>query len=277
MTDLQLPPNKTIALKSLGLTSEELLTLSRQGTLFADAAGRHRLRFRIDGRRRTKYVGTELPFIEQIRRELAYLQADVRRERRLSPQVRHARQCLRRIKSRVAPPAIPLGFHIRGSELCRNRSACIEKLCPDRYSQECSRRVVMDDRQTNRIEGMKPQPYAAVEKSKNDGRGERFDGLYREALALQSPLRRVTRIALAELLEVGSGLADSIKAGFQGSTKAPRDLGKNMLRALGTLGSIHRAASRYAVLDAKLAESSDDSESTVEPGTAPGATKREKT
>lgn len=135
----------------------------------------------------------------------------------------------------------------------------------------------MEDRQTNRNEGMKPQSHAAGERSKKDGRGDRFDALYREALALKSPLRRVTRIALAELLEVGSELADSIKVGFLGSTKAPRDLGKNLLRAVGTLGSIHRAASRYAVLDAKLADSSDDSESAGESGAASGTAEREET
>lgn len=273
--DLQLPPDKTIALKSLGLTSEELIALSRQGILSADAAGRHRLRFRIDGLRRSKYVGSELPFIEQIRRELAFLQADMRYERRLGPQVRHAHQCLRRIKRRVAIPAIPLGFHFRGLELCRKSSACIEKNCPVRSRKKCSRRIVMDDRQTNRNDRMKP--HAAGEGPKNNGNAERFDELYREALSLKNPLRRVALTALAELLEVGSELANSIKAGFHGPTKAPRALGKNMLRALGALGSIHRAASRYAVLDAKLADSTDDSESAGESGTSSEAAEREET
>lgn len=251
-----------IALKSLGLTPDELNALIRQGSVCTDSSGRCRLQFRICGRRRTKYLGIEeTAFVDRVRRELEFLQGDLRNNRRLGRQICCARASLRRNKTQVAMLAAPLGYHFRGADLRRKIAARRESVCSDQSVQVYSESKVMDDRNENRNTELRKTPSNAAERKPNaDSRKERFDALREEATAFKSPLRRAARFAAAELLEIGSHLAESIKQGFSGPVKSPKDLPRNLLSALGKLAGIHRSASRYAQLDEKLGRNADDPE-----------------
>lgn len=136
----------------------------------------------------------------------------------------------------------------------------------------------MDDRQANRNAEMKSsQPNRTGGTPRTDGRKERFEALCHEAGTFKSPLRRAARFATAELLEISSHLADSIKLGFSGPVKAPKDLGRHFLSALGKLGSLHRSASRFAQLDEKLGRNSDSSDPFDQLEDAPGTDERGET
>lgn len=105
-------------LASLGLTPEAWETLVHRGNLCAES-GRtgtvYKLRYRIEGKQRSRYVGKVPEFVAQIRRELTELQADTRSRTRLRQLEEEALQCLRTTKQLLTPllPAAGRVFHGR--------------------------------------------------------------------------------------------------------------------------------------------------------------------
>lgn len=117
-----------VALHSLGLDDQELTVLSRQGYIQRDirlASGRGywRLRFRIVRRTRTVYLGTNELFVEQVKRELDWLQSARRRKRKLARAVHSGKNVLRQAKARIVPALAELGFHYHGDSLRKRRRA----------------------------------------------------------------------------------------------------------------------------------------------------------
>ena len=83
-------------LNQLPLSDEELSALSRQGFVHRERRGAKtvfRLRFRVDGRQRVRYVRPR--DAEALEAELALLQREVRARRRLTGVAALARQLLR--------------------------------------------------------------------------------------------------------------------------------------------------------------------------------------
>ncbi len=87
---------------------------------------------------------------------------------------------------------------------------------------------------------------------KSDRRRERLLELYQSALDLPDPKHFATRHAWAELLDVGSTLAEAIKGVFRGQKPSLRELRKTALPAINNLAALHRQAARYAQLDNEL-------------------------
>lgn len=114
------------ALRTLTLYAEELVALRRQGFISAErrrpgGTVLFKLRLRIDGRQRTRYLGTDLSFIERVRSELATLQAATKRDRKLEQAVRRARVALRAAKAALAPYLIAAGYRYHGLTIRRRR------------------------------------------------------------------------------------------------------------------------------------------------------------
>lgn len=112
-------------LASLGLCPEAWNALAEQGSLCAESSQNGsvcKLRFRMDGRQQSRYVGKSSGFIAQIRHELSQLQAATRSQERLRRLVRQAKQCLNRTKRQIQPllPIAGRVFHGRAIRRQRN-------------------------------------------------------------------------------------------------------------------------------------------------------------
>lgn len=123
----EFPAGDFPALRGLGLGDLELAALSRQGFVSPEQRGPHRavthkLRYRIQGRQRTRYLGSDPGFLEQIRRELTELQRPVRRARNLQKAVREAWRGLRQAKSTLAPLLEAEGWSYHGLTIRRRRT-----------------------------------------------------------------------------------------------------------------------------------------------------------
>jgi hypothetical protein len=80
------------------------------------------------GKQQSRYVGLSLGFVDQVRRELAQLQADTRSKKRLRRLIHEAKQCLRRTK-RQLEPLLPMAgrvFHGRAIRRPRHGKASID-------------------------------------------------------------------------------------------------------------------------------------------------------
>ena len=105
-------------LASLDLSPEAWEVLEHQGSLCAEAsrAGKvYKLRFRLDGKQQARYVGKNDGFVDQIRRELAQLQAERRSRQRMRRLDQMAKQCLRSTQRQLEPllPMSGRAFHGR--------------------------------------------------------------------------------------------------------------------------------------------------------------------
>lgn len=111
-------------LASLGLLREAWETLVHQGSLCAEN-GRtgtvHKLRFRMDGKQHSRYVGKAPDFVEQIRRELTELQAGARSRNRLRQLEKEALQRLRVTKQQLEPLLAGAGRVFHGRAIRRQR------------------------------------------------------------------------------------------------------------------------------------------------------------
>jgi hypothetical protein len=113
-------------LRALGLDDDELSALRRQGYIQRDrrAGGSRtylRLRFRVAGRMRTVYLGTDERLAANVQRELDLLQAPRRKKLQLARAVQLGRQTLRRTKLRLVPTLAELGMHYHGDTIRQRR------------------------------------------------------------------------------------------------------------------------------------------------------------
>jgi hypothetical protein len=111
-------------LNRLALSDEELGALTRQGFIRSERrAGKtiFRLRYRVDGRQRVRYVSPgDAAALEA---ELGLFQRRVRARRRLAGLAALARQALRDRRSTLAPILEARGYHFHGHQIRRRRNA----------------------------------------------------------------------------------------------------------------------------------------------------------
>ena len=99
--------------------------LKQQG--FVAAEYRHgrgpyfKLRYRINGRQRVVYLGTNVQLADEIRQELAQLQAGRRGERKLARLTDEAHDVLRKSKQRLEEELRRLGLKFHGYAIRRSR------------------------------------------------------------------------------------------------------------------------------------------------------------
>ena len=105
-----------LALARLRLTTAELETLRRQGAVARERRGRrwlYKLRFRVDGRQVTRYVGTDAGKAAEVRQGLREWQVGRHLDLALGRLARQAGRELRRAKQELEKQMAErgLGFH----------------------------------------------------------------------------------------------------------------------------------------------------------------------
>jgi hypothetical protein len=111
-------------LRRLGLSDQELDALRRQGFISREMRGRktvYRLRYRVDGRVRVRYVRPE--DAESVEAELALWQRRMRSRRRLRWLAVAARRELRQQKILRTPLLAERGYHFHGYAVRRCRGS----------------------------------------------------------------------------------------------------------------------------------------------------------
>jgi hypothetical protein len=112
-------------LQALNLDAEELAALSHNGTIHQEQRGRNtiifKLRYRLAGRQRVKYLGTDQNLVAQIQTELNDLQAVHQRNHELRRLGKQARALLRETKQRLLAPLAQAGLKFHGRAIRRPR------------------------------------------------------------------------------------------------------------------------------------------------------------
>ncbi len=112
-------------LAELGLTAVDQAALARQGSISREVRGRrmavYKLRFRVDGRQRVRYLGTEAGGVRRVEEALRVLQDDRRLELALGRLHHELAQLLRDSKRRLAAPLAAAGFRFHGRAIRRPR------------------------------------------------------------------------------------------------------------------------------------------------------------
>ncbi len=118
-------------LKRLGLDDAALAALRGQGFVSCERRRPHhapiyKLRYRVQGKQRTRYLGSEPAVIAAVRQELADLQQGVRRAREMQRLLRRVRSGLRHARETLAPVLSSQGYHFHGTTLRRRRLAPVD-------------------------------------------------------------------------------------------------------------------------------------------------------
>jgi hypothetical protein len=112
-------------LAKLGLTLDELAALRRQGAVSREPRGRNcvvfKFRFRLAGRQRVMYLGTDAEQAEAVERELAEWQHSRHQSLEFARAHRTVARALRASKSRLEPLLEQAGYHFHGRAVRRRR------------------------------------------------------------------------------------------------------------------------------------------------------------
>ena len=112
-------------LAQVGLTPAESTALKSQGFVSAETRGQrctvYKLRFRIDGRQRVLYLGTNPLVADAVRAALRSLQKARRTRRNLRALIDQANRLLRESKSQLLADAKQEGYRFHGRALRRPR------------------------------------------------------------------------------------------------------------------------------------------------------------
>ena len=113
------------ALLGLQLAPDELDALRHQGFVASETRGSgttvHKLHFRIKGRQRVRYLGTDVKRAAEVRKALEVFQQQRRLTRHIAARAGELKAILRTIKPRLSQPALAAGFIFHGRRLRRPR------------------------------------------------------------------------------------------------------------------------------------------------------------
>jgi hypothetical protein len=116
--------------EQLDLTAEEIAVLRQQGFITREVRGAgtvvFKLRFRLHGRQRVKYLGTDADRCDAIAVQLERLQRARRIDAKLRKLNRAAAKLLRESKRRLEPLVAQCGRHFHGRAIRRWRGTAIE-------------------------------------------------------------------------------------------------------------------------------------------------------
>jgi hypothetical protein len=107
------------------LSTEELRALLSQGFVSAERRAKHtyyKLRFRLAGRQRVRYLGTDPEEAGQLQRILEELQARRRHKSELARRVETAARQLRGFKRILEPLVLQAGYRCHGQAIRRPRT-----------------------------------------------------------------------------------------------------------------------------------------------------------
>ena len=111
-------------LSRLKLSADEIEELKSQGFVAEERRGKtvyFKLRFRLQGRQRVKYLGRDVAFVNMIRQELAVIQTPRRTLQHVERCGQHARTSLRQMKSELTPMLASYGYHFHGMAIRKTR------------------------------------------------------------------------------------------------------------------------------------------------------------
>jgi hypothetical protein len=108
-----------------GLSAADQAALARQGFISREIRGRrsaiYKLRFRVDGRQRVHYLGTDVGGVRRVEEALRELQEDRRLELALARSHHELAQLFRESRRRLAAPLAAAGFRFHGRAFRRPR------------------------------------------------------------------------------------------------------------------------------------------------------------
>lgn len=114
------------AWQGLGFTAEELTALARQGFVCCEPRGPNskifKLRFRLNGRQKVRYLGTNEDHAQSIQWQLLELQRSTHQHQKLRRVARETRQILTLAKSKLNPLFASAGFDFHGLSIRRQRT-----------------------------------------------------------------------------------------------------------------------------------------------------------
>jgi hypothetical protein len=118
------------ALQQLNLSADKLTSLRRGGIIASELRGRttlvYKLRFRVKGKQRVVYLGSDPGFVAEIRTALAALQTPRRTQRRLISMSQAAGRLLQRAKHQLKPHIASSGRSFHGQAIRRRRRAAAQ-------------------------------------------------------------------------------------------------------------------------------------------------------
>lgn len=127
------------AFERLGLSTEEITSIRHQGFISREKRGRgtivFKLRFRLDGRQRVKYLGTDAAQAALVQQELEKHQRGRQINQQLRELNRETAKLLRESKHRLEPFVAQAGLRFHGRAIRRPRRViAIDKNQPTRQS-----------------------------------------------------------------------------------------------------------------------------------------------
>jgi hypothetical protein len=112
------------ALRQLRLTEQALAALRTQGFVRAEPHGRkqiYKLRFRLDGRQRVRFLGDDEELARAVQDELEKIQREVRDRREFANLRRRTRRTLSESKFALEGLLEEHGFHFHGQAIRKRR------------------------------------------------------------------------------------------------------------------------------------------------------------
>ena len=106
------------------LPASEVEALTRQGFVSAERRGSQtyfKLRYRVSGKQRVRYLGSDARVADEVAAELRRLQQGRRTMLELNRAARHVRSGLRDCKRKWQPVFVQLGFRFHGRTLRKRR------------------------------------------------------------------------------------------------------------------------------------------------------------
>jgi len=120
---VKIPP----AIASLGMSAEEIAALRHRGFVCRErrsgGLAYGKLRYRVRGKQRVKYLGKNEAFLRQVEEELLQLQAHNRLDRTLRHLTNEANRVLHSLKARVEPVLDERGYVFHGRAVRKPRTA----------------------------------------------------------------------------------------------------------------------------------------------------------
>lgn len=258
------------ALAALGLSANEIDALSYQGTICREARLPDRtyakLRYRIDGKQRVKYLGRDEAFVSMVEKELAALQARSQAHRELVRLAQEAEALLRSLKPRLESLLNEHGYVFHGRAIRKPRGQsplALENLLMDESTGHAP--LSADSAETldsaqgrlahqgdflapiGEAVGQKPD-WEDAPVAVPDPCDQRIAEYLDESLARPSVVHAVIGIANTDMLSVACRLKRKIDGEMDAAPASLEDYGR-WKRPLGDLLKLHKQIEHFFKLE----------------------------
>jgi hypothetical protein len=192
----------------LGIPPIEVDAIQRQGFVASEQRGNktlvYKLRFRIDGRQRVCYLGTDAGYAARVSAALRALQQQRTFEWRMGARAAELRSILRTIKPRLAPHAAASGLQFHGRRLRRPHGNHPPRYCSDFQNEPHNRTLFKEE--IRMIDALDRTP-PAVPDATSEPTGEALDALQKRHKRILQYIDEVD--AKVSALEANIGLINA--------------------------------------------------------------------